>query len=85
MQCKREAPLGPSTASGGNGNVPAQFIPLPFESVKQVCPRIARRVQSRIVDRVASAGWPWNARTSLMVDALQNRIEEAEDRQGVAA
>jgi hypothetical protein len=85
MQCKREAPLGPSTASGGYGKVPAQFIPLPFESVKQVCPRIARRVQSRMIDRVASAGWPWDVRASLMVDALQVHIEEAEDPQGVAA
>jgi hypothetical protein len=85
MQCKSKAPFGLAAASGGNGNVPAQFIPLPFESVKHVCPRIARRVQSRMIDRVAAAGWPWDVRASLMVDALQVHIEEAEDPQGVAA
>jgi hypothetical protein len=85
MQRKTKAPLGPGTAPGGNGNVPASFLPLPFESVKQAAPRIARRVQSRMIDRVAAVGWPWDAQISLMVDALQVHIEEAEDRQGMAA
>ncbi len=85
MLNKAKAPVNPAETSRGERKTVAQFIPLPFESVKQAAPRIARRVQSRMIDRVAAAGWPWDARTSLMVDALQVHIEEAEDRQGVAA
>lgn len=76
----------PSTVPGERGQkiTVAIFIPLPFEAVNQVDHRVAGRIQSRLVDRVARAGWPWDGQVSLMVDALQVRREEAEDRQGVA-
>jgi hypothetical protein len=84
MQCKTKAPVRPAETSRGQRKTVAQFIPLPLESVKQVCPRIARRVQSRMIDRVAAAGWPWDAQVSLMVDALQLHAEETENRQEAA-
>lgn len=82
MNRKKKAPVRPGTTSGGKRKTVAIQIPLPFESVKYLDPRIARRLQVRTVDRVADGGWQWDAQVSLMVDALQVHIEEAEDQQG---
>lgn len=85
MLNKAKAPVSPAETSRGQRKIVAQSLPLPLASVKQACPRIAGRIQSRMIDRVAAAGWPWDARTSLLVDVLQVHIEEAEARQGEAA
>lgn len=84
MQRQRKAPVSPTETSRGQKKTTAQLLPRPFSSAKLACPRIARRVQSRIVDCEATAGWPWDAQVSLMLNAFQVHIERAEARQRVA-
>src|SRR5262245_64282582 len=40
---------------------------------------LARSIVAAIEDDVAAAGWPWDAQTSLLVDALIVLIEQADD------
>ena len=77
MDLKKKAPVSPTETSRGQKKVSTKLIPLPFESVKQLCPQSARAVQDGMTCRLADEGWPWDAKTSLMVDALQIQQEAA--------
>ena len=80
MSTNRKAPgSSAKTARGEKKNDNRHFVPFPIEHVNSASPRILSRMQSRIIDHIAAAGWPWDSEASLFVDEAQIWIEVTKD------